>query len=109
MVLALPWAKRISVFTKKSLKQQANTYMVHSQHTKGGKTFSAAHGETGEVAINCSDAIHPSQSQEFAKKINYSAGYLLDQLRKKSSLSNEIQLLLTLHRQMCKICLREKD
>jgi hypothetical protein len=50
----LPWAKRISVFTKKSLKQQANTYMVHCQHTKGGKTFSAAHGETGEATINCS-------------------------------------------------------
>ncbi len=37
--LVLPWAKRISVFTKKSLKQQANTYMVYSQHTKGGKDF----------------------------------------------------------------------
>ncbi len=51
----------------KSLKQQGNTYMVHSQHTKGGKTFSAAHGETGEATINCSDGIHPSQSQEFAQ------------------------------------------
>jgi hypothetical protein len=50
-------AKRVSVFTKKSLKQHANTYMVHSQHTKGRKTFSAAHGETGEATINCSEGI----------------------------------------------------
>jgi hypothetical protein len=64
----LPWGKRISVFTKKGLKQQANTYTVQSQHTKGGKTFSAAHGETGETTINCSDDIDPSQSQEFAPK-----------------------------------------